>query len=73
MHFVDEEYDRGVILAQRCVPVLRDDTPEELAHRVLEQEWRLYPAAVAALCAGRVTWREDGVPVVDAAICTSSG
>jgi phosphoribosylglycinamide formyltransferase len=68
VHFVDEEYDRGVILAQRCVPVLRGDTPEDLAHRVLEQEWRLYPAAVAAVCAGRVTWRDDGVPVIDAGI-----
>ena len=69
VHFVDEEYDRGVILAQRVVPVLRGDTADELAHRVLQQEWRLYPAAVAALCAGRVTWRDDGVPVIDAAVC----
>ena len=37
VHFVDEEYDRGKIVAQRCVPVLPDDTPEDLAHRVLEQ------------------------------------
>ena len=37
MHFVDEEYDKGVIAAQRCVPVLADDTPDSLAHRVLEQ------------------------------------
>jgi len=62
---VDEQYDRGVIAAQRCVPVLADDTAESLAHRVLEQEWLVYPAFVAALCAGRVRWRGDGVPVVD--------
>lgn len=37
VHLVDEEYDRGLILAQRCVPVLPDDTPEVLAQRVLEQ------------------------------------
>lgn len=36
VHFVDEEYDRGKIVAQRCVPVLPDDTPDDLAHRVLE-------------------------------------
>ena len=72
VHFVDEEYDRGVILAQRVVPVLRGDTADDLAHRVLQQEWRLYPAAVAAVCAGRVTWREDGVPVIDADICHQS-
>ena len=37
VHFVDEEYDRGKIVAQRCVPVLHDDSPDSLAHRVLEQ------------------------------------
>lgn len=37
VHFVDEEYDRGKIVAQRCVPVLPDDSPDTLAHRVLEQ------------------------------------
>ncbi len=65
VHFVDEEYDRGVILAQRCVPVLPGDSADDLAHRVLLQEWRVYPEAVAALCAGRVTWRADGVPIIE--------
>lgn len=37
VHFVDEEYDRGKIVAQRCVPVHPEDTPDTLAHRVLEQ------------------------------------
>jgi len=62
VHFVDAAYDRGVILAQTVVPVRADDSAEALAARVLRQEWRLFPAAVGALCAGRVTWREDGVP-----------
>ena len=30
------------------------------------QEWEVYPDVVAALCAGRVTWRADGVPIVTA-------
>ncbi|HSH76891.1 MAG TPA: phosphoribosylglycinamide formyltransferase [Longimicrobiales bacterium] len=50
VHFVDEEYDRGAILAQRRVPVLDGDTPEALAARVLAVEHRLYPAAVDHLC-----------------------
>jgi phosphoribosylglycinamide formyltransferase 1 len=57
VHFVDERYDRGRILAQWPVPVLEGDTPESLARRVNEAEHRLYPAAVdllaAALAAGR--------------------
>lgn len=54
VHLVDEEYDRGPILAQRRVPVRADDTPERLAARVLEVEHRLLPAVVlAAARAGR--------------------
>ena len=48
VHLVDEEYDRGAILAQGRVPVLADDTPERLAARVLEVEHRLLPAVVIA-------------------------
>lgn len=49
VHLVDEEYDRGRILAQWPVPVLPDDTPERLAARVLRCEHVLFPAAVEAL------------------------
>lgn len=37
IHFVDEHYDTGRILAQRVVPVLATDTAEELAARVLKE------------------------------------
>lgn len=50
VHFVDEEYDRGSILAQQRVPVNSGDTPEELGRRVLEVEHRLYSEAVDHLC-----------------------
>lgn len=46
VHLVDEEYDRGDILAQARVPVEPDDTPEQLAERVLAVEHLLLPAAV---------------------------
>ena len=48
---VDEEYDRGAILARARVPVLPGDTPELLAARVLEVEHRLLPAVVLAAAA----------------------
>ena len=51
VHWVDEEYDRGVTVAQDRVPVLEGDTPEVLAARVLAVEHRLYPAAVDRVCA----------------------
>ncbi len=54
VHIVDEEYDRGPVVAQRRVAVEPDDTPETLAARVLEVEHRLLPAVVAAAAEGRV-------------------
>jgi phosphoribosylglycinamide formyltransferase-1 len=47
VHEVTAELDHGPILAQAAVPVLPDDTPETLAARVLAQEHRIYPRAVA--------------------------
>jgi phosphoribosylglycinamide formyltransferase/phosphoribosylglycinamide formyltransferase-1 len=48
VHLVEEEYDRGMILAQARVPVLPGDSAQMLAARVLEQEHRLLPAVVLA-------------------------
>ena len=48
VHLVTEVMDEGPILAQARVKVLPGDTEETLAARVLEQEHRLYPAALAA-------------------------
>lgn len=49
VHFVDEQYDRGPIIAQRTVPVLAGDTPETLATRVLAAEHELLPQVVLDL------------------------
>ena len=49
VHYVDEQYDRGPIIAQQSVPVLPGDSPETLAARVLEAEHRLLPAVVLEL------------------------
>jgi formyltetrahydrofolate-dependent phosphoribosylglycinamide formyltransferase len=46
VHLVDEQYDRGPIVAQARVPVLPGDTPDTLAARVLEAEHRLLPEVV---------------------------
>ncbi len=54
VHFVDNEYDHGPIIIQRCVPVLEDDTPETLAARVFEQECEAYPEAIELFAQGRL-------------------
>jgi formyltetrahydrofolate-dependent phosphoribosylglycinamide formyltransferase len=53
VHHVTETMDEGPILAQAAVPVLPGDTEDSLAERVLVQEHRLYPAALAAFASGR--------------------
>lgn len=46
VHFVDESLDGGPILLQAVVPVLEGDDAATLGARILEQEHRLYPAAI---------------------------
>ncbi len=48
VHLVTEAVDAGPILAQAAVPVLPGDDEARLAARVLAEEHRLYPAALAA-------------------------
>ena len=51
VHFVEPELDAGPIVAQARVPVLPDDDAERLAARVLVEEHRLYPRALAEVAA----------------------
>jgi len=67
IHFVNERYDEGRILAQWPVPVLAGDTAASLGARVLEVEHVLYPAAADALAKGldagrvpRFCWPGEG-------------
>ncbi len=70
VHYVDEEYDHGAILAQWPVPVLADDTTRSLASRVLKVEHVLYPRVIHAVASGQ--WRFGSRPpaVPDAAALT---
>jgi len=54
VHFVTNEVDAGPIIAQATVPVLDDDTVESLSDRILAQEHRLLPEALALVADGRV-------------------
>jgi len=47
VHFVDEGLDSGPIILQTAVRVEPDDTEETLSARILREEHRLYPEAVA--------------------------
>jgi phosphoribosylglycinamide formyltransferase 1 len=58
VHFVDEAVDHGVIILQKTVPVHDDDTDETLSARILEQEHRAYPEAIAVVLSGEYSIRD---------------
>jgi len=55
VHFANEVFDEGPIIAQEAVAIAEDDTAETLAARIHEVEHRLYPRALQLLAEGRVT------------------
>lgn len=56
VHFVDEGTDTGPIILQKAVAVRKEDTPETLQRRVMEEaEWKILPEAIDLIAAGRVT------------------
>lgn len=59
VHFANEEYDKGPIIAQRAVEVREDDTRASLEERIHAVEHRLYPEVLQALAEGRVTIGPD--------------
>ena len=54
VHFADEQFDQGPIIAQSCVPIAEGDTIEELESRIHAVEHVLYPQVLAAIAEGRV-------------------
>ena len=64
VHFVVPELDAGPIVAQAAVPVREGDDPDSLAARVIVQERRLYPMALA-LVAGGLARLDGGRVVID--------
>lgn len=49
VHWVDNQYDHGALIAQEECPVLPGDTPESLAERVQALERELLPKAIMRL------------------------
>jgi phosphoribosylglycinamide formyltransferase-1 len=65
VHFVDAGVDAGPIIGQQTVPVLDNDTAENLHARIHAAEHELYPKCVAAIARGdisvvgrRVVWKK---------------
>ena len=54
IHYVNEKYDEGPIIRQSKVPVMPDDTPEDLAARVLSAEHDLYWRVIDDIVHGKI-------------------
>ena len=65
VHFVSNELDSGPVVIQAEVPVLDNDTEASLAERVLQQEHRIYPMAVAWFVDGRLELNGNNVLLDD--------
>lgn len=68
VHSVTEALDSGPLLAQAHLEILRQDTAETLARRVLALEHKLYPWVVGMLASRRLKLRSpaillDGIPL----------
>ncbi len=55
VHFVVPEMDSGPIVAQESIALMKDDTEEALAARVLAVEHRIYPRALRLVAEGKAT------------------
>ena len=65
VHFVDETYDTGKIIAQRCVDISDIQSPEELAERVLKIEHQLLPEVVKKFALGKVFVDKSRVRIIE--------
>lgn len=54
VHLVDDEYDTGAPIVQRCIPVKEGDTAETLAARVLQVEHQIFSEAIQLFAEGKV-------------------
>lgn len=57
VHFVTPGLDEGPTIAQARVPILPGDTPDSLSARVIVEEHRLYPRALAMVARGEAKLR----------------
>jgi phosphoribosylglycinamide formyltransferase-1 len=54
VHFVDETFDTGRIIAQRCVDISDVKSPEEIAEKVLRIEHQILPDVIEKIALGKV-------------------
>lgn len=64
VHFADENFDEGPIIAQDIVRIEDDDTPETLEAKIHSLEHRIYPAAIQLLAEDRIRIEDRRVRIL---------
>lgn len=64
VHFVDETYDTGKIIAQKCVDISNFKSPEEIASAVLKVEHELLPYVVEKIASNKIEISENRVNII---------
>ena len=54
VHFVDETYDTGKIIAQHCVDISDVRSPEDIAEKVLKIEHQILPFVIEKIALGKI-------------------
>lgn len=55
IHLIDNNYDQGTTIFQATVDVLPTDTPEDVAHKVHELEYKYFPSVIEKYALGEIT------------------
>ncbi|MDP2301577.1 MAG: phosphoribosylglycinamide formyltransferase [Ignavibacteria bacterium] len=61
VHFVDEIFDNGKIITQRCVDISTVDSPEEIAQKVLSVEHQILPYVLGKFADKKIKLSDDRV------------
>ena len=63
VHFVDEVYDNGPIVAQKEIIIHKKDNIHDIAKKVLKLEHELYPYVVKAFCENKIKWDNNKLKI----------
>ncbi len=65
VHFVNQEYDKGIIISQRCVDISDVKLPEEIAERVLKIEHQLLPQVIKKFAEDKIMIMNNRALILD--------
>ena len=63
IHFVNKEYDKGMIILQKKINITSDDDAESIAKKVLKLEYEIYIRAIELFCTNKITIENNKVEI----------